>query len=105
MIDWSKAKELREEIGEEDFGEIVEVFLDEVEQELESLDASSAEALEKSMHFLKGSALNLGFSTLAEDCAESEVLARSRELQKIDIAQIRSVYAESKREFLDRYGP
>lgn len=104
MIDWSKAKELCEEVGEEDFGEILEVFLDEVEEELEALDAKSPKDLGKSMHFLKGSALNLGFESLAEICIESEMRAQYGHPEKIDIASIKSVYAESKRAFLDRYG-
>ncbi|RFP90759.1 Hpt domain-containing protein [Rhodobacteraceae bacterium 63075] len=104
MIDWSKAKELCNEVGEEDFGEIVEVFLDEVEEELASLDGRDAECLGKSMHFLKGSALNLGFTSLAEICVEGEALAQTGHSEKIDTARIKSVYADSKRIFLGEYG-
>lgn len=104
MIDWSKAKELCNEVGEEDFGEIVEVFLDEVEEELASLDGRDAEGLGKSMHFLKGSALNLGFTSLAEICVEGEALAQTGHSEKIDTARIKSVYADSKRIFLGEYG-
>ena len=37
MINWDKVEELRQDIGAEDFGEIVVVFLEEVELELSSL--------------------------------------------------------------------
>jgi len=104
MIDWSKAKELCDEVGEEDFGEIVEVFLDEVEEELASIDGQDTELLGKSMHFLKGSALNLGFTSLAEICVEGETLAQAGQAEKIDTARIKSVYADSKRIFLAEYG-
>ena len=30
MIDWPRVKELKDEIGAEDFGEVVDLFLEEV---------------------------------------------------------------------------
>ncbi len=66
MIDWTRVSELRDEIGAEDFGEIVEIFLEEVEEEISALrDGVENEALEAKLHFLKGSALNLGFADFA----------------------------------------
>ena len=32
MIDWKRVRELRDEIGEEDFSEVVDLFLEEVEE-------------------------------------------------------------------------
>ena len=53
MINWNKADELREDIGVDDFGEIVEVFLQEVEEELAALIDKPVAELPASMHFLK----------------------------------------------------
>ncbi|WP_442970022.1 hypothetical protein [Roseovarius sp. ZX-A-9] len=39
MIDWSRVAELRSEIGAEDFDEVVELFLEEVEAEISVLRA------------------------------------------------------------------
>ena len=36
MIDWTRVSELRDEIGAEDFGDVVEIFLEEVEAEVEA---------------------------------------------------------------------
>ena len=35
MIDWSRVNELRDEVGAEDFEEVVELFLEEVEEVIE----------------------------------------------------------------------
>ena len=65
MIDWSRVQELRREIGEEGFAEVVELFLDEVETVIGRLAAGSGNISAEDMHFLKGSALNLGLQNLA----------------------------------------
>ena len=61
MIDWPRVTELREEVGAEDFGEVVEIFLEEVEEVIGKLEGGDRGQLEQDLHFLKGSALNLGF--------------------------------------------
>ena len=58
MIDWDRLKELRDEVGAEDFDEVVELFLDEVEGVMDRLrDSPDVDTLEEDLHFLKGSAL------------------------------------------------
>ena len=37
MIDWTRIKQLRDEIGEEDFPEVVEIFIEEVSGMIDSL--------------------------------------------------------------------
>lgn len=69
MIDWARFEELRLEIGEDGIGEVVEIFLEEVEETLEVLGTPQTdEARAARLHFLKGSALNLGFTELAALC-------------------------------------
>lgn len=73
MINWSRIKELEQEIGPEALREIAEIFLEEVEEALEGLkDAPNGRARSEKMHFLKGSALNLGLQEMAELCSRGE---------------------------------
>lgn len=94
MIDGNRVVELRRDVGEADFDEIVQLFLSEVEALLHLLeDPESDTALH--MHALKGCALNLGFSTLAALCTEYESSARTR----IDLPPIFECYEESRAAF------
>lgn len=100
MIDWDRINELREEIGEEDFNEVLEIFLEEVEETLESLAlAGEAENLREPMHFLKGSAMNLGFSDLAAFCQKCEMLANEGRSTEIDRHAVAAVYDKTKTHF------
>ncbi len=76
MIDWSQVAQLREEIGAEDFEEVAEMFLAEVEETLAGLEPAGPE-IGAQLHFLKGSALNLGLAEFADLCARGEVAARA----------------------------
>lgn len=71
MISIERIEELRSEVGEDDFTEILELFVTESKTVLDRLrtvvDPAEAEEL---LHALKGSALNLGFDTLAQLCRE-----------------------------------
>jgi HPt (histidine-containing phosphotransfer) domain-containing protein len=71
MIDWLRMTELRDEIGQEGFDEVVDVFLEEAEDVVTRLDHGPT--LED-LHFLKGSALNLGFIAVAQLCHAGERL-------------------------------
>lgn len=73
MIDWARVEELQSEIGEEDFAEVAEVFLEEADEAINRLRGhQDAAARQADLHFLKGSALNLGFSDLARLCHDGE---------------------------------
>jgi len=102
MILWSRVNELREEVGTEDFKEVVELFLDEVEEVIERLRAGTARGqLEQDLHFLKGSALNLGFGTFSDLCQDGERLAAQGKADTVDLAAIVDGYDRSKASFLD----
>ncbi|MGB7319489.1 MAG: Hpt domain-containing protein [Planktotalea sp.] len=99
MIDWARISELRDEIGAEDFEEVVALFLSEVEERLETLcDEKSLQDLEEELHFLKGSALNLGFEQLASICHSGEKCAGAGQSVG-NLETIQSVYEASKVEF------
>lgn len=98
MIDWARVTELREEIGDEDFSEVVELFLEEVDAVIATLAPGMAD-LEAQLHFLKGSALNLGFDAFSTLCQDGESAAASGGGAGVDIPRILTVYAASRAEF------
>lgn len=97
MIDWERVDELRDEIGAEDFGEVVDLFLDEVEEVIARLrDNPDVATLEADLHFLKGGALNLGFQTFSQLCQAGEAAAAAGKGDTVDVAAILRSFEESK---------
>ena len=101
MIDWSRVEELRDEIGPDDFGEVVELFLAEVDGAVETLerDGCDARGIEEQMHFLKGASLNLGFAALATLCARGEKAARAGDPAAVAAAEVRACFESSREAF------
>jgi HPt (histidine-containing phosphotransfer) domain-containing protein len=100
MIDWERIRDLRSEIGAEDFMEVAAMFLDEADEAVARLASpGSAKALEDDLHFLKGAALNLGFSQLSSLCQDGERRAAGGDLS-VDVAAVREIYLASKQQFL-----
>ena len=100
MIEWSRVNELRKEVGAEDFDEVVDLFLEEVEEVIERLRAASDPAsLEGELHFLKGSALNLGFRYFSELCQIGETRSARGEASHVDVGEIIASYETSKSVF------
>ena len=101
MIDWAQVSTLRDDVGKEEFVEIIEIFIEEVESVFERLRTKpDLKNLGDDLHFLKGSALNLGFSTFSEYCQQGEVNSAAGNADQVDIPTILSAYYESKAEFL-----
>ena len=93
MISWERVNELRDEVGQEDFVEVVEIFLEEVDEVAARLRlAPDPATYEDDLHFLKGSAMNLGFAALSEICQLGEKKAADNEAQSVDVAAVLSVY-------------
>lgn len=103
MIDWSRVEELVEEIGAEDFGEVVELFLDEVESAIVAFEGAAGDptTVEEQMHFLKGASLNLGFESLAQLCLKGERAASSGQVAVVAPAEVRQVFDASRTQFLE----
>ena len=102
MIDWKRVSELRNEIGASEFGEVVELFLDEVETLTVRLRTSpNPETYEDDMHFLKGCALNLGFAELSRRCLEGETLAAAGQSDDVDLQGVLTCYDHSRTAFLE----
>ena len=101
MIDWTRVFELREEVGPEDFDEVVALFLDEVEEVITRLrDKPDPVRLEADLHFLKGSALSLGFADFSTLCARGETRAASGQDVSADLPSLLACYAASRAHFL-----
>jgi HPt (histidine-containing phosphotransfer) domain-containing protein len=97
MIDWKRVEELREEIGADGFAEVTAMFLDEAEGAVKALlRGIPAEEVEGQLHFLKGSALNLGLSELAAICQDGERLAAAGEGMLVDVSLVASVWRASR---------
>lgn len=101
MIDWERVAELRSEIGAEGFCEVVELFLDEVEGVVMALGTRRAR-LEEELHFLKGSAWNLGFRAFGAACQAGEREAAAGRSDQVDVPAILDCYAQSKAQFMER---
>ena len=98
MIDWDRVANLRAEIGAEDFAEVAEMFLDEADEVVARLRAGGpGPELEAELHFLKGSALNLGFDDLATLCNDGEKRAAGG--GTVDVARVIQCYAASRSAF------
>lgn len=103
MIDWQRVNELRTEVGEDDFPEIVTVFLEEVDEVIDRLSTSGAvSAAPDDMHFLKGSARTLGFSEMAELCRKGELVEKGHPAARI--SPVIAAYQRERCELLERSG-
>lgn len=97
MIDRERVQELRQEIGEEDFAEVAEMFLDEMADTLAALCAAPDSAGAAVFHGLRGSALNLGFIDFAAACSDAEKGAAAG--QAVDVVHLGWLYRESLKAF------
>lgn len=95
MIDRARLNELRNEIGAEDLSEVAAIFLDETDEAMALLLQLPPDALSAQLHFLKGSALNMGLRLFAELCHQAEAQATT-----LDLGRLSAAYAASKAVFL-----
>lgn len=101
MIDWSRVTELRDEIGPDGFDEIVEIFLEEVDGVITRLrDTDAPGDLGADMHFLKGSALNLGFADFAALCETGEQACAAGNPNNVNRAELLACYDASRMIFM-----
>lgn len=105
MIEWSRVIDLRDEIGAEDFDEVVDLFLEEVGEVIERLrQIPDRDALGGDLHFLKGSALSLGFQSFSTLCQDGEREAASGNAESVDVSAIIAAFEQSKTEFQAQIG-
>ena len=101
MIDWTQVKSLRDDVGAEEFEEIVDIFLEEVEEVIGKLRKTpDINSLENDMHFLKGSAMNLGFYEFSQMCLQGEKLSANGNATEVDLPKILTCFDASKTTFM-----
>lgn len=93
--------ELRDEVGAEDFDEVIELFLEEAGDAIECLRSDDGGDLEQVLHFLKGSALSLGFNALSDACQQGERDAAADKAAQVDIGAIIAIFERSRAHFLN----
>lgn len=97
MINWPRVAQLRDEIGAEDFGEVVQLFLEEVEEVIDRMrEKPDSDRLESDLHFLKGSALNLGFRSFSTLCQDGERKAAAGRADEVDVAAVLLNFEQSR---------
>ncbi|MFK7878829.1 Hpt domain-containing protein [Roseobacter sp.] len=102
MIDWDRVATLREEVGAEDFDEVVELFLEEVDAAISELSVKENQtSLEEKLHFLKGSALSLGFQHFSGLCQAGETAVAKDASAAVDIDEILNSYDQSRTVFIN----
>ena len=73
LVDFGRLAALRDEIGEDGFDEVLDIFIRESDEVVHRLCGSRAGGtMEADLHFLKGNALTLGMDALAEMCRRGE---------------------------------
>ena len=103
MIDWKRVEELREEIGLDGFLEVADMFLGEAEEAVSALlRGLPTDRIEDQLHFLKGSALNLGLCDLAAICQDGERKAAAGDGGQVDPGQVAAIYHASRDALLAR---
>jgi histidine phosphotransfer protein HptB len=96
MIDWARVADLHGEIGDDAFAEVLELFVQEVDEGLDRLrSAGTARARMAEFHFLKGAALNLGLTELAECCSRGEAMAGQDQNTDAELAKVASGFPKA----------
>jgi len=103
VIDWERIEQLERDFGTECLTEVIHMFFSEAEEVIAPLRRGDARRdLRSDMHFLKGSALNLGFRQLASLCSEAEQLAARGRRSEVGIAEILGAYDAARGAILNR---
>nr|WP_091297026.1 Hpt domain-containing protein [Gemmobacter aquatilis] len=100
MIDWERVADLKAEVGVDGFDEVIALFLEETDEVVARLPASG-DALQvgRDLHFLKGSALNLGFREMAQLCQDGERKIALGAVEEVDLRALAALYRKSKAAF------
>lgn len=96
MIDHARLAELMEEVGGDDLAEVIGLFCEEVEETLDRLGRHASPTLADDLHFLKGSALNIGMSDVGEMCRLAEQSLRADPSVPPDIDAIAQAFQQAR---------
>lgn len=101
MLNRARIAELRGEVGDDGLAEVIALFCEEVEEVLDQLDAPGRTDLAERLHFLKGSALNIGMERVVALCVAEEDRLRGGGAAAPDTAAIRDAYLASRKAMND----
>ncbi len=100
MIQWPRVRQLRDEVGADEFDEVVQIFLEEVQEVIARLHSDTARnQLEQNLHFLKGSAMSLGFDEFSKLCQDGERRAATGHGMDVDLQEILAAFDTSRSVF------
>ncbi len=99
MIDQERLKELEQDFGAEDLGEILEMFLGEAADVLDRISEGAGEAQGDLLHFLKGCANNVGAVELASLCQTIEESGGM--VGDAELASLKQTFAQVQMFFAD----
>ncbi len=100
MIDWSRVADLERDFGDDDFAEVLDLFVEETDEVVARIAEGRSADLDADLHFVKGSAENMGMAELAALCRSGEVdIAAGREP---DLGGIGAIYRASCEELRSR---
>lgn len=97
MLNLSRIDELREEVGADGFAEVVELFCEEVEEVLACLPDTPVPDIPERLHFLKGSAFNIGMEHVGDLCRSEELRLRADPTAAPGLDAIRDAYDASRK--------
>lgn len=103
MINWDRISELTEEVGEDDLAEVLLLFCEEVEDVLQKLPTAAPGDMPGHLHFLKGSALNIGLVDVSRICETQERKIAADPAAVPEIDSIQSAYKSAKIELEKLY--
>ena len=105
MIDWERVRTLHDDLGEEGFAAVVALYFEETDAAFGRLAAAAtAREAEQAFHFLRSSALNMGFADLAEICARAERRAVAGAPTRDEAVAARAAYDPARTAFLADLG-
>ncbi len=99
IIDWTRVAELRDEVGPEEFEEVVALFFEETDAAVAALSAAPGHEIREQLHFLKGSARNLGFAEMARLCEAGERMAADGHAKAVPVDRILACYDTARTTF------
>lgn len=97
MIHWPRVQQLRDEVGTDEFDDVVRIFFEEVEEMIERIKSDPDRTrLEQNLHFLNGGAASLGFQSFADLCQKGELSAAAGSAQAVDLDAIFEAFRQSR---------
>lgn len=98
LIDWDLLMSLKSDIGEEDFADVVTLFVAEMSEKLDAMQKASGALTADDFHFLRGSASNLGFVAMGAACDAAEAACRNGAAPDLEavVAAFHAALAEAK---------